>query len=444
MGITFAGQACLDLVELRQQCLDRGLSLEWFGLPNSFACPLGTAPGEGWVMLSGTALAAIDPGLTFGGLYDLTFRTDLVEGPGPQSVTLRNLVVLGADCVTPGASSQDEAAYLVRLADRRHLSGRTSVDAAYNERHVLTAAYLPATTNGGIAWSWDQVLADLWAQVGKLGAYPGLPFSPDGLPEDLEFWQVPGLQAIGDVLGRLGCELRYDPLADAFGIVRPGAADPSADAALARWDRWRHWDATPVLSVRGSIPSVARVLFRKLPHVRGTSSPFLAIDQPDPTPQAAATGVEPGTCALVHDDLEALYDAHDRLTNLPALQSRAAERAADFFRRLWSVTNRSRRLYPLALADPGLLPGAQVRSIRWADTAGALLPGRGMTTEVVRVGDVPRPRFPDVQIDPLTEVVRLTGATSPDGLLDAYRQNWDPAAQQWVDRQQIWVKDANA
>lgn len=443
MGITFAGQSCLAPNRLRQDCLDRGLSIAWWGLPNAFICPLGTEPGEGWLLMARSSLQKIDPALTFAGLYPLVFQTAIVEGPQVPPVTLQNLVILGADAVTPGARG-DQAAYLVRVADRRHLAARTTVDSAYNERHVLTEAYLPPTLMGGMTpWTWDGVVGDLWSQCGKLGGYPGLPWTPTQPPEDLEYWQTPALVAIGEVLHRVGCELRYDPLGDVFSIVQVGTPDPLADAALARWDRTRHWDSHAVRSVRGSIPALARVTFRKVPHVRGTDgSPFYTIDQADLSGNGG--GGEAGTVALVPDDLEARYDATGALTNLASLTLRATERAADFFRRLWSVTDRRRRLYPFALGDKGLLPGSQIQSIRWADAGDETLPGRGMSTEVVRVGEVPRPGWPDVQIDPLTEVVRLTGGVSADGLLDAYRQMWDAPSQGWVDRQQIWVKDANA
>jgi hypothetical protein len=446
MGVTFAGEECIEPGRLYRQCLDLGLSVEWFGLPNAFTCALGIAPGEGWVLLTRRSLRTISPDLTFSDLCDLEFQAGVIEGPAPAPVTLRNLVVLGADCVTPGVRSQDEAAYLVRLADRRHLVGRKVVDVGYNVRHHFHSG--PAGTTqvpADLHWNWQDAAQDLYQQV--IGAWPGLPAGttiPAVPPQDLEFWQTPALQAVGFLLERLGCELQYDPTADSFGIVRPGADDAGFTAALARWDRWRHWDAEPMFSVRGSVPEKVRVLFRRRGHIRGDGSPWLAVDQADPGVGPTTSGYEPGTFALVTDDLVAEYDAHGTLVNNLELQARAAERAVDFYRQVWSVTQRSRLVYPFALVDAGLMPGPQVRSIRWADTATGLDPARGMVTEVTRMGIVPRPAWPRIELDPLTAVVRITGG-GMGNLLEGIRQNYDPNLDAWVDSGvPIWVRDANA
>lgn len=461
--VTLAGQQCLSPATLRRQCLDLGLATDWYGKPNSYHCPLGPEPGRGWVLLTRGQLDAIDLQNRYGGLYDLAFALTPEASTGPAgTVTVKALVVTSVEQLTPGQDGDRSAAYLVGLADRRHVYRRLPVDAAYNVRHVLTEAYIQGTVKswtpgspglGGqpliVPWTWDQVVKDLWTQVGTLGTYPGLPagFTPDGTPEDLEYWETPGLDALADVLRRLGCDLAYNPLLATFTIVQVGATDRAATDAFARWARWRHWDDLPLAAVRARIPQYVRVLFRKLPHVRAVDgSPWYSIDVTDPTGNSAAGGFEPGTRVLLHDDLHALYAGSGAggngtaPTNPNALTARANQRAADWYRRAWLLVAGLRRVYPLALGDAGLLPGAQVRSVRWADTAGPRLPGRGLVTEVELHGEVPGQDYAPVTIDPLTEVIRVNSQTPVGGafLFDA---TISPSGSvDWHDGVAVWAR----
>ncbi len=416
MPVTFHYQPCLEPRSLLEQCARAGLPTDWANLPtgednspratgrpNNFYFGLGARAGEGWILLSRQALRAIDSQGNFTGAYDLVFSSDVQPGMGPetQEVRLKNLVILKADCLTPGARDQDESAYLVHVADRRHLINRVVVDVGYNCHHLGNGALLTDTLSGGsTAFTWSQLVEDLWNLIGtsRLGSYPGLPVTPSGTPDQIELWQRPGLEALVEILGRLGMALVFDPMADTFAIVEVGATDTAFTAALQQWEKYRHWDNYAMRSIRGSIPEKVRVLFRRLPHERGGVSPFYALDVADPT--AGASGWEAGTLVLLQDDLCALVDGTGSITNSSDLSTRATARATEYYRQLYSQSDRLRLVYPALVSDVALRPGRQVQSMRFCDLGLSQDPYRGMVTEIVRTGPVARPEFPPVWIPP--------------------------------------------
>lgn len=232
-----------------------------------------------------------------------------------------SICIVTADCLSPGGRGDPNATYLVQIADRRYTLQRLpAVGAAYNQLDLSTGAYITSTENQGLPWTWTLLVGSLWGQISQLGNFPGLPFTPDGVPQDFEFWDVDPLTALGVLLKRLGCALVYNPIADTFGIVQVEAADPVNAASLVRWDQYRHWDGDPLRSVRANLPTSVEVLFRVLPYVRGQAfldgSPYYPIAVADPTGNAA-TGQEPGSVQILHDDEYALLSSGGSdITNL--------------------------------------------------------------------------------------------------------------------------------
>jgi hypothetical protein len=452
MPVTLGDKPCLDPRVLARSCASRGMSTTWAALPNAYTCPLGCRPGEGWVLMALSDLSGLSADLTFPELYDLVFQAQTVGGAGDSQVTIKRLAVLGAECLTPGAAA-NEAAYLVRLADRRHFLSRRLIDVAYNLRHHFTRAYFgptlrippPPPVSGdalplpGQPWTWDYLVRDLWERATDLlGDYPGLPFTP------LDYYQGDLASALEVVLGRLGCALALDPVRDTFAVVQGGGPAPAADAALAAAYPWRCWDNYPLRGDFAQGVKFCRVVFRRLPHVRALDgSPYLSFEFADDAAGAIAA-VDPQSRVILIDDLEAQVDAYGAYVNFAECQTRAQERAADFFRRLRSSSARLRQVYAKLLDDRDLMPSAQIDSIAWRETAATVWPEGGMVTELQRHGPVERPGFPGVAIDPLTEVVRLTGRPSGlPGLLDGVVEYWDRNTLSWVPSRSVYVVDAN-
>src|SRR4051812_18063179 len=120
-SITYGGQAALDPLALLETCRRLEIDTSWWGLPNSWACPLGVRSGRGHVLLSRASLNLL--GLDTP--RDLTFSIGRKELAGavtaPQSVTHKSLHIVRAECLTPGLRADPKAAFLVELADRRRL-----------------------------------------------------------------------------------------------------------------------------------------------------------------------------------------------------------------------------------------------------------------------------------------------------------------------------------
>ncbi len=375
MSVYYGGKPCLDPAQEASNCRDLGYALgPWVSDANGFTCPLGCAPGRGRVLMRRADLDALNREAS----YDLVFRETV------NVVTVKDLLVVRAVAITPGYRSDPQAAYWVELADKRYLCQGVPIDQAFNVRSAPGGDYFSATLNASVAWTWTGMVSTIWTAVGKLGTYPGLPFTPDGTPEGWSFYGGRALEALGQVLDRIGCALCLNPLTGVYTIVRIGATDTAADLALAARENGRVGDDDSLDPQRARIPASVRVRFPKQRANADSTgaSPWYNVDV-----AGTYTAAETGTYAVVQDDLPAIYDDTDTLTNSAALATRAAERAADYYRRV--ALTRLRREFSGAQSAAGLLPGSQVKSIAWRERGGL-----GLTTEVVRNPGLPVPEVP--------------------------------------------------
>ncbi len=361
MSVTFGGKPCLAPEIEYANCIRLGFPVgDWHGKANSYRNPLGCKPGRGWILLLRGDLDALG----------LDTKSSLVFS-GDQnkaSITLKNLLAVKAGVICPGQRGDEDGACWVEIADRRRLLQAIPIDKAYNVRAAPgSSSYYSATLNSGSPWTWTTMVTDIWGVVGtgaaQLGAFPGLPFTPDGTPEGWSFYGHPSaMMALDAVLSRIGCDLKLDLVADTFSIVRRNIT--AATAALALRDVERIWDAEPQLPTRGRLPQYVRVEFSKQRDTADTTggSPYYVLDVTDATGTPAT--VESGTYAVIKDDLPAQYIA-GVLQNAAALTSRAAERAADWFR--MEKIARLNRVYSGLWADAGLQPGAAITAEVWEE-----------------------------------------------------------------------------
>lgn len=316
MGVTYAGKPAIDPKALLDECYAKGIPPDvWRGRANYFQCPNDRRWGTGAVLLVKSDLD----------LIDLTQSQSLIFDDGDTTKTLKNIVVTRYQCVIPGAADDPNAAYLVELADRRFFAARRVIDAAYNLRSSSDGSYITSTLLSGTAYTWTQLVSALWTVVGTaiLGTYPGLPFTPDGTPENWNFFGGNAWEALLSVVERIGCTVTYDPEADTFAIVQLGTDTSAATDATNRLAlRDRTWEDYGFDPDRGWRPEKVRVLFRVVPTPAEGTSPWSIQD----VTLAAASGVEAGTYVTLYDDLGATG------SNGAALASRAAERAADWLR----------------------------------------------------------------------------------------------------------------
>lgn len=327
MSVLFGSQAALDPEALRRACEQVGADPSPFwGRANAFTLRAGYEPSSGHIILSKSALDALD--LTRS--HTLTF-----VGADTARVSFAPVTLLDHRSVLSGAEADGAQALVCALADRRHFLKRVPFDAGFKGYNVEAAAggsRLSGTLNGGAAWTWQEVVDDLATLLGEDAAEFVLPFTPDGTPENLVFDinDVPGpWAALCHVLDRLGCAAVLDPTTDTFSVVRQGEGMSAALQAVTGAGEYAGavWDEYPAEPARAWRPEKVRVLFPRRPQPTTGAAPYHAED----VTLAATAGVEAGTFAVLADDLTA-DGATGAPTNAAALATRAAERAADWLR----------------------------------------------------------------------------------------------------------------
>ncbi|HZZ77566.1 MAG TPA: hypothetical protein VFE62_03550, partial [Gemmataceae bacterium] len=335
--------------------------------PNTVYIPQGEEPGRAWVFVPRSGLSR----LNFYNPLSLTFSMDSLGVMTWYGLTLCR----EPQSVIPGYIANDPlGAVVLELADvrwrvsspYRHVSCTKMYNVPANILGSTPTTYLASSLNGGSAWTWSQMVEDIWNLMSaQLGAFPGLPFAPDGAPNG---WIVQGGSAwkfLNQVLRRIGCTVTASASTGQLAIVQQGAADPALDATLARYARRKIHDGE--FSRVLFDPFGVRVHFRSVKLTPDgiplwlQASPY-TVDVAGPNPTAENAGIY----HPIWDDLFAIYDSVGALTNASALASRAAERSADFFRMIGAYgAFRSWRRYA-GLID--VAPGSTLKAVTWRAT----------------------------------------------------------------------------
>jgi hypothetical protein len=349
---------------------------------NGYWCPVGEKPGVAWVYALDKDLA----GFNLSGPILLS----LTAG---KSVTFPRLYLDTAIVATKGATGDGKRVRALRLLDVRHLLAKfSSCNLAVNVRCPAPPTlstdgsdpkeFYADSLNNGAAHTWTTAVKAIWDALpsGLVNAFPGLPFTPNGLPQNIRYNGVSAWRALHDLLGRLNCTTAYDPQADKFSIVEQGASQAGLTAAQALYPL-PYEDSDPLNNFGMQIPATIRVYFHRQSQHFGT--------EPD-TPQdsnwtdsGACESVDvgtgnasslAGTVLGLFDDLPAIVDFNGNVTNQAALSQRAAERAAK-----WTAAARSsaaRRYATYQGIAPEFTPGSSVSSVWWRDV------GDGYLTDV--------------------------------------------------------------
>lgn len=379
MAVIYANQTCEDAIGLMRSCLESTPQIpvkRWLRLANTYAVGLGPEPSTGLLLMTKENLDKIDVNSHYG--HNLTFAYD-------KSITFKYTIVRRYQAVTPSYATAPDAVYKVWVTDKRWVLRRTGIDQAYNVRDGVGGDFLPETSSdgAGTAWTWNEMFQDIWGQCTGLGTAPSLPFTPDGEPEGFLFYGSTVFDALTNVLDRLACKLRYNPATDVFSVVRLGADDTTATSFLAQLEaaKIKLWDDYADLPGYARLPAYVRVLFVKTPIPDDGTSTFYKIDVTD----ATATGGEStiplsGTVVNLEDDMPAIY-ANGTLTNLSDMTTRAAERAADWFRREKNFHQPLHRVYSGIEPNAMKIVGSQCLAVLFEDA------GDGLKTEIIRGPD---------------------------------------------------------
>ncbi len=348
---------------------------------NSYYSLSGLWPDVGWILLDRSSYVELDP-------YATNLQLEIND-----LVTISNLTVVQARCLSSGITSDQNSIYLVQLTNGigalYNQWFQTPVNVQYNVRApAYPDSYYDSTLNSGTAWTWDLMVRDLWQRAPlQLGTYPGLPITPTGTPEDYIFVGVSLWEAITHILTHLGLTVtgNYPSL----GISVSGSADASLTALQAKYAGALEDDMQYLDGGSGRVPGSVVVYFNRRNEYYGTEQTVTKNTlQWQTTPAYSVTILAPaqfsGAVGVGHlwSDFTVRYDVNNfpLAADVATAATEAAERAAQFYKDIFRGTQGyMRQVYA------GALPfetGSLVDGVRWYTVPS--LPQGAWRTEVIR------------------------------------------------------------
>lgn len=441
----FGGYQCLDPKEVAAGCAEaEGRLPGWYlaGEANGYRCPLGAAPGTGAVLLRASDYQRLAAGEAY----------SLIANGGTDPLVVQRLFVTGAEEVAKGYAGDPAGVWLVRFADVRQTFTNIPINKRYNVRFQIgvngwsSLNFYLDSTNGGTAWTWTEMVGDLWGLISGLGAFPGLPFTPNGTPNNFDFRPVGyAWQSLNSLLLRLGCAVRYDPIKDNFSVVRIGDTDTRLTDYRDVYESQIIEDVTPYESPHVYLPAQVRVRFNRLQVSRGTEpeipasgnyteNAYYDVDVSPVSPYPAKVA---GSVAVVWDDLPALWSIDNaNPDNISDLYDRAAERADDWYRMMTDgdAWGQNRRVTTYAGILPDFIPGEKCKLVEWIDNGdvvttrvhqGAGLLGQSDGTGRPVLQQMQPAAFARPTLPAYPEVVQIIRATNDTATADGnYDAEW--------------------
>jgi hypothetical protein len=451
---------------------------------NGLTNPLGESPARGWFCLRRRDLNRID----LNGNHAVTLTDD-----ANRSVTIRNLVFASEPFnLTPGAAGDTDAVFLCEMADFRHLVAHPDLGVAINRQYNVRAAdysadataatrYHIASLDGGSVWTWQTMVTNIWNLMSSfLGTGSTLPVTPDGTPEDWKFSGTSAWRALNLILHHLGMAVRWNAAAasNAYSIVQIGATDTIAARAQTLSADQLIFDKEFIPVVRGQVPGAVRVFFHKQFRRYGeeqttprSSDQWALLNDYIVDVTSPDSSADPNVIHPLWASIPALMDKDGTVTNSAALDTHAAEVAANYYRQLrGNGGGRLHRIYTGILlqkpAQTAFQPGSTIRGVVWRQDVmgiGTYQPG-GLVTEIVRHpqwsidndGIVLDDDAGNTKLQPpdfrptyaayphLFQKVRLTtGTADGSGRFTAKVQQYDSTARTWADKEDCYAVEHN-
>lgn len=379
--VTVGGLPCLSPNVAYDTAVANNTPQEFWGLANSYACPRGFEPGDGWFLLTRAQAAAV--------VKTAAVSCAFTDGTKTATVSLYWDTAYSISKTVAGVAS---SAYFVRMKDVRAILQMTCLNIRYNVRkpHWDGASsdsdlYFSETLNGSSEWTWATLVSDVWDELPSVaGAAPSLPFTPEGTPMDLEFIGVSAWTALEQVLDQINCTVALDPIAGTFTIVQIGDTQSGLAAAKTAAAGGLRYSYDPIGADICDVPETVSVFFRvsqqNLAGDRNSVEDDDTFNSPvhveDKT--TSASGVITGTKVCVWDAMLAIVDESGTVTNSSALSDRADEVKDDYVTRF--TDDRDRDHYAGILKT--LLPGSEVAKVVWRDYGDRGDFADGLLTEV--------------------------------------------------------------
>lgn len=327
-----------------------------FQRANSIFCPVGPAPSRAWMLMTAAKLDELDENES----HNIVWAQTGEDGSASETLTFHGFYIVNAERVTQGGVGDDAGLFLVELADARYLAARkgdTETLIKNIRSYANSADYLTGTSGA----TWASLATSLWDACEVLGSFPGLPFTPDGEPQNNWFIGQNAWRALCGFLDFLDCAVAYDPLAGTFSIVQLGASQ-----TIENHEDTLEWDGEPVSGNAAEVAATVRVYFSyhrkaygqerdtELANNWAYDGQGTSVDVS--TGVVGASGVKP-----LWDDLPAILDEDGSQTNTSAMNTRATARKTRYVTR-WTLAPQH-RVHAGLLTD--ILPGAKVRAVLW-------------------------------------------------------------------------------
>lgn len=375
--------------------IDRPIAKFW-GKANNFVLPRGRNPGIGHLLMLHRDVVNLDGSFT-NFSHVLRFDDDYDGG-----VTIHKLGISRVQALT-GMNVKDvpEAMYLVEVTDARSIAPYSAVDKTYNVRTYQylstsdSSDYYYHSLNSGSAWTWTEIINDLWAYLPTAMASVTIGASwPTGFPENYSFRGMNAWDAINKILDDTGHTI-YRNLLGVWTISPKGSSQninrQEATFRQQGYVRDATWDH-PNKDDSIQIPAKVSVYFHAAyhafqsvtpdPNSRVVTGKDAWISMPLYKEEFTSTTLFPnlqapiGTNAAIHDSLCAYYDEAGTLLNGAQLTSRAQSVAENY------LTAKAYRddptLHSVYLGyHAQILPGPEVEAVWWFEL------GRGSRTEVL-------------------------------------------------------------
>jgi hypothetical protein len=376
-----------------QVYIDVPMNSKAWGYANCVFCPLGSIPTQAWLVVPKFTVDQLDPKTT----HKITWRQLNTDQDDGSNVTVKelvftNLYMVRCERVLHGGVDDPNAMFLVEFADARLLcANRSDSDVTFSNlrSYANQQDFLAGTDTYG---TWVKLTERLWEQCEFLGDWPGFPggFNPDDgdqPPQNSWFIGVSAYKALNAVLEQLDCALKHDPLAisaNAYSIVQLGEdqTTPDNNATL-------KWDGQPVTI--NTTQAASTLVFYFPNHLkaygqeRDTELAQNWVLNDSCTRRTEDSGITGAKGKVVlWDDLPAVFDENNSLTNETDIETRISKRKARYTKR-WGVTSRHRIHYGL-LTD--YLPGEQVRAVLWRNWNDTDNPLGGTCTEYLCKNDL--------------------------------------------------------
>jgi hypothetical protein len=316
----------LDPEPLYASARAHGHLVDFWGKANSITIPVGRLPGRAYFVV---------PKTTYSGL-DLESRMNLKWKYGDDTLVQSNWVVTKATAI--GSDLDDNAAYFLELADKRWVLARHggTVNVSYNQsmlfpqRENATKVYWSDSLNGSTAYTWQEILEELWAQLpaGLAGSCPTLAWYPAHTPENWAFRGESAWSAIFRLLDACQCTLA--PTASGFDCIGLGDEQTAVDTLSATHAAKLLLDAKPSPWIAESwVPELVGVFFAARTQERpGNVVPSMGVEHSGCVSYEVETydaDAEPDTCLAVWSDFAAEIGADETVLNDSALAAAARD-----------------------------------------------------------------------------------------------------------------------